>query len=82
MKVMKSKTASGHVYVPNRAARVASAKSNEQWHATARSTPRPEAFAPSSDSTQGSSDVPEAGVYAIFHFLTQWSFHIPFICLI
>lgn len=62
MKVMKSNTASGHVYVPSRAARVASAKSNEQWHATAKSTPGPEALAPSGESVPGSSDFPE-GVY-------------------
>ncbi|CAI8610145.1 unnamed protein product [Vicia faba] len=58
--IVKSKTASGQVYVPNRAARVASAKSNQQWHATAKSTSGPETFAPSSDSAQGSSDVPES----------------------
>lgn len=63
MKVMKSNIASGHVYVPSRAARVASAKSSEQWPATAKSTPGPEALAPSSDSTPGSSDVPEEGIY-------------------
>lgn len=57
--VMKSNTASGRVYVPSRAARVASAKSNEQRHATAKSTPGPEALAPSSDSAPRTSDVPE-----------------------
>jgi hypothetical protein len=64
MKVMKSKTASGRVYVPSRAARVASAKSNEQRHAPTKSTPGPEAFAPSSDSAPGSSDVPEGDIDA------------------
>lgn len=60
---MKSNTASGRVYVPSRAARVASAKSNEQRHATAKSTHGPEALAPSSDSAPRTSDVPEEGVY-------------------
>ncbi|WJX95603.1 hypothetical protein P8452_76901 [Trifolium repens] len=64
--VMKSKTASGRVYVPSRAARVASAKSNEQRHAPTKSTPGPEAFAPSSDSAPGSSDVPEAEGHSIY----------------
>ncbi|KAG4929828.1 hypothetical protein JHK86_046789 [Glycine max] len=57
--VMKSHVASGHVYVPSRAARIASAKSSEQWPTTAKSTPVPEALAPSSDSAPGSSDVHE-----------------------
>ncbi|XP_020226945.1 ras GTPase-activating protein-binding protein 1 [Cajanus cajan] len=59
--VMKSNTASGHVYVPSRAARMASAKPSEQWPSTAKSTPAPEAYigAPSSDSVPGSSDVHE-----------------------
>ncbi|XP_061364928.1 nuclear transport factor 2 [Gastrolobium bilobum] len=57
--VMKSNTASGHVYVPSQAARVASAKSSEQWPATGKSTPGPEALAPSSDSAPGNSDVHE-----------------------
>ncbi|XP_027192414.1 nuclear transport factor 2 [Cicer arietinum] len=64
--VMKSNTASGHVYVPSRAARVASAKSNEQWHATAKSTPGPEALAPSGESVPGSSDFPEAEGHSIY----------------
>ncbi|CAJ2664662.1 unnamed protein product [Trifolium pratense] len=64
--VMKSKTASGRVYVPSRAARVASAKSNEQRHAPTKSIPGPEAFAPSSDSAPGSSDVPEAEGHSIY----------------
>ncbi|KAK7330282.1 hypothetical protein VNO77_24472 [Canavalia gladiata] len=57
--VMKRNTASGHVYVPSRAARVASAKSIEQWPTTAKSAPGPEALGPSSDSAPGSSDVHE-----------------------
>ncbi|TKY55019.1 Ras GTPase-activating protein-binding protein 1 [Spatholobus suberectus] len=65
--VMKSNTASGHVYVPSRAARMASAKSSEQWPTTAKSTPGPEALAPSSDSAPGSSDVhEEAGGHSIY----------------
>lgn len=63
MKVMKSHVASGHVYVPSRAARIASAKSSEQWPTTAKSTPVPEALAPSSDSAPGSSDVHEEGIH-------------------
>ncbi|XP_027329487.1 ras GTPase-activating protein-binding protein 1 [Abrus precatorius] len=57
--VMKSNTASSHVYVPSRAARVGSAQSTEQWSTTAKSTPVPEALGPSSDSAPGSSDVHE-----------------------
>ncbi|RDX57665.1 Ras GTPase-activating protein-binding protein 1, partial [Mucuna pruriens] len=57
--VMKSNTASGYVYVPSRAARVASAKSSEQWPSTAKSTLGPEALAPINDSAPGSSDVHE-----------------------
>ncbi|KAH1248583.1 putative G3BP-like protein [Glycine max] len=59
--VMKSHVASGHVYVPSRAARIAYAKSSEQLPTTAnaKSTPAPEALAPSSDNASGSSDVHE-----------------------
>ncbi|WVZ11496.1 hypothetical protein V8G54_016026 [Vigna mungo] len=57
--VMKSNVASGHVYVPSRAARVASAKSSEQWSTTAKSTPVPESFAPIGDSAPESSDLHE-----------------------
>ncbi|KAL2321497.1 hypothetical protein Fmac_025876 [Flemingia macrophylla] len=57
--VMKSNTASGHVHVPSRAARMASAKPSEQWSSTAKSTPAPEALAPSGDSGPGSSYVHE-----------------------
>ncbi|KAJ1421811.1 RNA-binding domain superfamily [Sesbania bispinosa] len=57
--VMKSNTASGRVYVPSRAARVASAKTSEPLPAVAKSTPGPEALAPSSDSAPGSSGVHE-----------------------
>lgn len=60
---MKSKTASGQVYVPSRTVRVAYAKSSEQWPAAAKSTPGPEALTPSSDSAPGSSDVHEEGIY-------------------
>jgi len=63
MKVMKSYVASGHVYVPRVAARVASAKSSEQWPTTAKSTPVPESFAPISDSAPGSSDLHEEGIH-------------------
>lgn len=63
MKVMKSNVASGHVYVPSRAARVASAKSNEQWSTTAKSTPVPESFAPIGDSAPESSDLHEEGIH-------------------
>lgn len=62
MKV-KSSAAPGRVYVPSRAARLASAKSIEQSPATSKSTPGPEALAPSSDSVPGSSDIHEEGVY-------------------
>ncbi|XP_047160426.1 nuclear transport factor 2 isoform X1 [Vigna umbellata] len=57
--VMKSNVASGHVYVPSRAARVASAKSSEQWSTTAKSTPVPESFVPIGDSAPESSDLHE-----------------------
>ena len=59
MKVMKSHVASGHVYVPSRAARIAYAKSSEQLPTTAnaKSTPAPEALA------SGSSDVHEEGIH-------------------
>ncbi|KAK7265871.1 hypothetical protein RJT34_33495 [Clitoria ternatea] len=57
--IVKSNTASGHAYVPRRAARVAPAKSSEQWPTTAKPTPGPEALAPSGDSAPGSSDVHE-----------------------
>ena len=63
MKVMKSNTASGHIYVPSRTIRAALVKSSEQWPVTAKSTPGPEALAPSSDSAPGSSYVHEEGIY-------------------
>ncbi|CAJ1944198.1 unnamed protein product [Sphenostylis stenocarpa] len=57
--VMKSNVATGHVYVPSKAARVAYAKSSEQWPNTAKSTPASESFVPVSDSAPGSSDLQE-----------------------
>ncbi|XP_057416830.1 nuclear transport factor 2 [Lotus japonicus] len=57
--IVKSSAAPGRVYVPSRAARLASAKSIEQSPATSKSTPGPEALAPSSDSVPGSSDIHE-----------------------
>ncbi|XLR52469.1 hypothetical protein S83_003141 [Arachis hypogaea] len=59
MKVMKSNTASGPVYVPSRTVRAVPAKSSEQWPTTTKPTPVPEALAPSNDSAPGSSDVHE-----------------------